>query len=255
MRIKPNKLHQTKKAVKGALFWLSHEFHPNFNLNKKDLIDTAFRELEIKSFVDLGGVWNVDGAYTLYTAARYPGVKGLIVDYHTTPAFLQKIKLQRNVNFLKASFSSNDTVNKIGSVDAIFLFDVLLHQAVPHWDEVIAMYAPITNHFIVYNQQLIGTNKTVRLVDLGKEKYFDYVGPSDFPKDLTVFNRMNEQNPETGRLYKDDLGFWQWGITDQDLIEKMKQHGFSMQYYKNCGIFGKLKRFEDHAFLFTKTSA
>jgi hypothetical protein len=45
---------------------------------------------------------------------------------------------------------------------------------------------------------------------------------------------------------------WQWGITDRDLLEKVKSLGFSLQYYKNCGQFGGLENFENHAFMFRK---
>ena len=46
---------------------------------------------------------------------------------------------------------------------------------------------------------------------------------------------------------------WQWGIVDADLIGRMNELGFKMQFYKNCGQFGTLKNVENHAFVFSKS--
>jgi hypothetical protein len=40
---------------------------------------------------------------------------------------------------------------------------------------------------------------------------------------------------------------WQWGITDDDLVEKMQSLGFERVHYENCGRFGTLPNTENHA--------
>ena len=63
-------------------------------------------------------------------------------------------------------------MDQVGRVDAIFLFDVLLHQVAPDWDTILEMYAKNVRVFGIYNQQWTGADTTVRLLDLGEEEYF-----------------------------------------------------------------------------------
>ena len=54
----------------------------NLLQEKKTLIDFAFQQMEPppRSFADLGGVWNVDGAYTFYTLDTFPVDRAVLVD-------------------------------------------------------------------------------------------------------------------------------------------------------------------------------
>ncbi|MEM3672953.1 MAG: hypothetical protein QW468_01820 [Candidatus Bathyarchaeia archaeon] len=69
---------------------------------------------------------------------------------------------------------------------------------------------------------------------------------------------MCEVHPHHKRIWRDIHNVWQWGITDDDLIAKMKSLGFVLYYYKNCGIyhlFISSKKFENHAFMFIKEAS
>ena len=59
----------------------------------------------------------------------------------------------------------------MGTVDAIVLFDVLLHQADPDWREILKRYAENSRVMIVYNPQWTGSRRSVRLVELGREEW------------------------------------------------------------------------------------
>lgn len=64
----------------------------NFNLDKKQLINYTYGYCHPvpASFADLGGIWNVDGAYTLYTLRKYGAKYAFLVDANFTDASLKK---------------------------------------------------------------------------------------------------------------------------------------------------------------------
>jgi hypothetical protein len=238
--------------MKGKLL---HNYPLKFNPNKKELIDYSMTQLKIspRSFADLGGVWGIDGAYTFYTLDTYNNVTGRLVDTHFTGEVEKKSNSYNRLELIKLNFGESIALEFIGQTDMIFLFDVLLHQVAPNWDEILEMYSNITNCFLIYNQQLVNSDKTVRLIDLGREKYQEYVPFSiNHPHYEEFFDNLNEHNMEHKRIWRDIHSVWQWGITNHDLIERLKRLGFSIKFHKNCGKFSNFKYFEDHAFIFLK---
>ncbi len=243
-------------SVKQQILPRLQGFPVNLNINKKALIDRAFQHILSQapaSFIDLGGVWGVDGVYTLYTLDHHNIAQGYLVDTHLTDTVKEKQQQYPQLELISGNFGQSDIVKKLQPVDAIFLFDILLHQVNPNWDELLAMYAPFTSCFLIYNQQFMASETTVRLLDLGKEQYFENVPfNQDSPLYQALFENMYEMNIEHQRIWKDIHSVWQWGITDNDLRATMKTLGFTEQYYKNCGQFGTLANFQNHAFIFTK---
>jgi hypothetical protein len=231
-----------------------HSIH--FNLDKKELIDYTFGHCKPvpASFADLGGIWNIDGAYTFYTLRKYRVKHAFLVDTNFTDASLRKSRFKSNLKLVKGNFGEESVTEQIGIVDAIFLFDVLLHQVKPDWNEILEKYAKRTNYFVVYNPQWIGSENTVRLFDLGKDEYFRNVPHNkEHPFYKTLFDKMNEIHPQYQRIWMDIDAVWQWGITDRDLLRSMKNLGYKVQSYRNCGRYGSLPNFENHAFVFQKT--
>lgn len=225
----------------------------HLKLDKIKLIDFAFQSNGIKSFADLGGVWGINGGYTFYGMDKHKIKTAFLIDTDITQEVLEKSKKYRGLTIINANFGDKNVVQQIGTVDAIILFDVLLHQVNPDWDEILELYAPATKSFIVYNQQFIAADKTVRLFDLGYDEYFKNVPrKKDNPLYREVFEKMYELHPQHKRIWRDIHNVWQWGIVDNDLLAKMKELGFTLQYYKNCGQFYNLKNFENHAFVFKK---
>ena len=142
---------------------------------------------------------------------------------------------------------------QLGSVDVVFLFDVLLHQVKPNWDEILAMYAPVTQAFLIFNQQWISSDKTLRLLDLGEERYFQVVPPGRRAGPTkTCSPAWTSTTRSTSGSHRDIHNIWQWGIVDADLMAVMDRLGFKLQLFKNFGQFGRLKDFENHLFLYTR---
>ena len=227
----------------------------NFNFYKKRLIDYTYNSCHPvpSSFADLGGIWNVDGAYTFYTLQKYGAECAFLVDTDLTDASRKKSRSKDNLKLIQGNFGEKSVAEQIGEVDAIFLFDVLLHQVKPDWNEILEMYSKRTKYFLVYNQQWTGSENTVRLIDLGRDEYLRNTPyTEESPNYKALFEKMNEIHPKHKRIWRDIHNVWQWGITDHDLLRNMENLGFKMQWYKNFGRFGSLPNFENHAFLFQK---
>ena len=225
------------------------------NRDKLRLIDHTFTSLapEASSFADLGGVWKVNAAYTIH-ALRHSSVRrGSIVDTDF-PAWVEK-KLGRfpNLQVVHADFGSSEAIAAVGHVDVVFMFDVLLHQANPDWDEILSAYARIAPCFVIYNQQYILEEQTVRLTDLPLERYMALT--SDKRADLYsyVYEHKHELHPTYQKPWGDIHNIGQWGITDGDLRTAMTDLGFSEVYYRNYGMFLDLPAFENHAFVFKRS--
>jgi len=249
-------LRRIKKGLRGITGALLHGYPLRFDYAKKELIDVAFTRPEHKpaSFADLGGVWGIDGAYTFYILDRYPISRAVLVDTDVTDAVRRKRVRSHVLALVEGDFGDRATADRIGQVDAILMFDVLLHQVKPDWDEVIEMYSRQTQCFIIYNQQFIAGERTVRLPELGKAEYFKHVPmePSS-PGYSNLFERPNEIHPRYNKRYGDVHNVWQWGITDNDLLEVMKRVGYRLEFWRNYGQFSTFRSFENHGFIFVKS--
>ena len=228
---------------------------PTLLQDKLDLIDFAFSRFNLHSFADLGAVWRVEGGYTFYTLDKYDGSVGAIVDTHLTDVIHNRARKFAQLRVIRGNFGDEMIAREVGDVDAIFLFDVLLHQVAPDWHRILEMYALQTKCFIIYNQQWIGSERTVRLLELGEEEYFRNVPHERTEKpydDLFQKLELKHPDPDHDRPWRDVHSIWQWGITDTDLRAKIESLDFRLQFMKNCGRFGNLANFENHAFVFSK---
>ena len=145
---------------------LARGYNLYVNPEKMRLIDKAFSatSLKPKSFADLGGVWKVDAAYTIYTAKRY-GIPGKIVDTNFNPKAQAELDKLPNVKTVAGNFGDDQIIAQLDKPEMVFFFDVLLHQVNPNWDEILKKYSKITNCFVIYNQQIINHDKTIRLTE------------------------------------------------------------------------------------------
>jgi hypothetical protein len=225
------------------------------NPDKLELIDYTHDHLGLSSFADLGGVWGVDGAYTFYALERHHPARAALVDTDFTPAVREQQPRFPMLSLIESNFGAADVPARIGPVDAVFLFDVLLHQVSPNWDQVLEMYAMVARTFVVFNQQFQASERTVRLLDLGEEEYFRNV-PHDrqHPTYRALFDHPQEIHPQHQRPWRDIHNVWQWGIVDDDLLAVMKRLGYRLEFFKNCGRFCDLPNFENHAFVFHRRS-
>jgi hypothetical protein len=221
--------------------------------DKVDIIDQAFSTYGVESFADLGGVWRVEGAYTFHALDKHQVKDAALVDTHLTPTVVSRAKSYPQLRLIGENFGTESVVDKVGNVDAVLMFDVLLHQVSPDWDTVLEMYAKSVPTLIIYNQQWTGSENTVRLLDLGEKEYMRNVPVSRFDKVYrNLFERLDQKHPDHDRTWRDVHHIWQWGITDADLESMVAQLGYKLVYKKNCGRFGQLPNFENHAFIFSR---
>lgn len=243
------------KASRGLSGRVLHGYPIAFNYEKKALLDQAFRRTPggLRSFADLGGVWGIHGAYTFYVLRAHRPQAAALVDTNLTDEVRSRARAFPNLRLLEGNFGEAGMPERVGRVDAVLLFDVLLHQVRPDWSQVLEMYAAVTDCFIVYNQQFIAGDRTVRLIDLGVEEYFRHV-PFDRtrPGYRELVERPDEINEEHRRPWRDVHNIWQWGITDGDLVAQAEALGFAVLHRKNHGRFGDFPSFENHSFIFRR---
>lgn len=220
---------------------------------KRLLIDRAFTTLPIRTFADLGGVWGVDGGYTLDALERYPTTMATLVDTHFTKNLEVRAGREPRLRLIRGNFGDLSTVHQVGTVDAVFLFDVLLHQVNPDWDVILERYTEQTRYLLIYNQQWIGPGSRRRLLEMGEDEYFRNVPHTrDEPPYDRLFAKLDTIHPDHGKPWRDVHHIWQWGITDADLEGKAAALGFRLLEKRNWGRFGRLKNFENHSFLFAR---
>jgi hypothetical protein len=242
---------QTITRLRNEIFKDAQRYGP-LTPPKLEVLDFAFRRLGASSFADLGSAYRVDGGYSFYAIDVCGATRAVLVDTHPTDRLLAGAAERNQVEVIQGNFGDPGVIEKIGEVDAIVVFDVLLHQVAPDWDELLALYAPRTRLFIVHNPQWLGP-KTVRLLDLGEEKFLASVPQI---RNETVYraaiDRPDEIAPAHGRRNRDVHHLWQWGITDEDLMSRMRSLSFALRYFQDHGYFWGLENFRSHSFIFEK---
>ena len=219
---------------------------------KLDALDFAFRRLGVSSFADLGCAYRVNGGYSFYSLDYYSVARAVLVDTHPTKEMLAEAAARKGVEVVQGNFGDAKIAERVGEVDAVFLFDVLLHQVSPDWDELLGLYAARTRLFVVHNPQWLGP-KTVRLPDLGEEEFLSNVPkPYNEATYRAAIERPNEIAAAHGRTNRDVHHIWQWGITDSDLVSRMRSLGFGLRYFQDHGFFLSLENFRGHSFIFEK---
>jgi hypothetical protein len=200
----------------------------SFNRAKAQLIDYMFAQpRRPTTLADLGGCWNVDGAYTAYALEHYRPRGAVLVDTALTPATRALLPRYPALELVSGAFGDPAIRQAVGAVDAVLLFDVLLHQVAPDWDAVRTRYAE-ARYLAIYNPQWTGA-RTTRLVDLGPEGYFQHVPHT--PEDEAyrrLFETPSPIHPTYGRPWRDIHEVWQWGITDADLLAHAQGLGYEL---------------------------
>lgn len=212
-------------------------------------IDHAFGALDCRTLADLGGVWAVDGGYALYALDRCGASRAMICDDDFTPALEERAGADPRLDLIRGSFGRPEAVAAVGEVDAILLFDVLLHQVRPDWDEVLALYAGSTRAFVLAGPWWNGEH-TIRLLELGRDAYLDAVPLRDFHE--RAWDRLDELNPARGRPWRDCHDIWQWGIREADLTARMAALGFELSHREHTGAWQGLDGFDEIALVFSR---
>lgn len=239
------------------------ELHKPIVPNKARMILEAFEKYKVRSFADLGACWGVNAGYSYLGMMSHRIDSAFVVDTHVTNIARHRMEMYPNVAFIEGEIGDPATSGRIGEVDAVIMYDMLVHQAKPDWDRIIDQYAPHTRLFIVYNQQWIGSERSVRLIDLGKDEFLRNTPSGTNDAGVAVrkriddlFDQLDQINPLFGKPYRDCHNFWQWGITDADLVACMWRNNFSLEWMQNFGHFyGPLPNFRNHGFYFVRNKA
>ena len=225
---------------------------------KVEAIDYAVAELGVKSFASLE-IGPRCGQYAFYAIDKPTVRRGAVLDVSARSAgdyllnAIEQAADRPGMGVLNGSFSDPTTVAEIGQVDAILLLDVLLRMVDPDWDRVLELYAPATSSFVIANPQWEGGETTVRLIDLGREKFLEAVPP--WKSHTELFDRLDEWNVAAQRQYRDVPGVWQWGITDPDLEAKMGELGFSLDRERSLNPPRGSDGFIHKTFVFSRSDA
>lgn len=205
---------------------------------KLELLETAYELTEFRSFADLGACWGVDGAYTFHATELCGSelTRAVIVDGHLTPLTLERAKEVPEVELVQALLGSDQALDAVGKVDALIMYDILLHQVKPDWDEFLLNWLPHTDALIIFNQNWLKTPRTIRFVDRGLDWYYRnvYVWEDDWNTRARLeswFKRHNERDTD-GRLERDNHWYWQFGIRPLELVGLLARNGFELVYMK-----------------------
>lgn len=200
------------------------------------------------TLADLGGIWGVHGGYCFHALDAAGATHAVLLDGRLSREFLDRAKGYEGRlfagcgDFADAAFLDAKIPQ---GADVALLFDVLLHQAVPSWQDLLHLVCQRARIVAVHNPQLGGGRvKSVRLIDLGKDAYFELlpnkVGEAGYGDDLFE---------DPGR--RNDTDVWQWGITDADLVRVMAGEGFGLRFAEQSGAWGQWER---RGFLFSRTA-
>ncbi|MCW3010908.1 MAG: hypothetical protein JWO90_1312 [Solirubrobacterales bacterium] len=215
---------------------------------KLEAIDAAFALPAVRSVADLGGVWAVDAGYTFYALERHGAERAVLVDDDITPPVRERARNFGQLELLEQDFGLERTPADVGPIGVVLLFDVLLHQVDPDWDTILRRYAPHAQAFAIANPMWDASPGTVRLLDLGEERYRSAVPPQDNLEGL--YDRLDEVKPDRGKPWRDVHDVWQWGITDAELRARMADLGFTAAWAERRGRWRGLADFEDCAYVF-----
>ncbi len=229
-------------------------YNPYVDADKLRLVDRAFATVRPRanSFSDLGGVWKVNAAYSRYTLRKHKPERGVLVDTDFPPGLKEKLSRLDQLEIIQGDFTAASTLVRIGRVDIVYLFDVLLHQANPSWDEVLRRYAPLCSCLVIFNQQFLGGGETLRLTDLPLEEYKRLAPRGRDALYEHMYAHAAEIHPVYGKPWRDIHHFFQWGITDRDLRAHMQKLDFTEVFFANYGQFSDLPMFENHGFIFVR---
>lgn len=250
----PGSLIQKIPRIAARLPNLLQGYNLYVNRDKLRLIDHVFTAWvpQGTSFADLGGVWKVNGAYSRYTT-RLPSIRrGVLVDTDFPPAIERRLAGVPKLQLIHGDFSRHDIIARLGQVDVVYFFDVLLHQANPDWNEVLSAYVPVSRCFVIYNQQYVLGEDTIRLTDLPLARYIELASDARADVYRYIYEHKTELHPAYGKPWGDIHNITQWGISDRDLRTTMATLGYREVYYHNFGRFVDLPAFENHAFIFLR---
>lgn len=202
---------------------------------KAELVSAAIDRYDLKSIIDVGACWGVNGGYTFHALGGGKLERAVVVDGDITSLTRERAAGDARVQLLEGPIGDATFIESLPPCDAAIIFDVLLHQVSPDWDRFLALYSRKVNHFVIWNQDWIGSDRSIRFVDRGLSWYLDNAGETDADRVTRWFERHDEVSTQFGRPWRDVHYFWQWGIVSLELVTTMRRLGFVLDYFNNHG--------------------
>jgi hypothetical protein len=248
-----NIVHKLRKFARNAPN-LFRGYSIYVDSDKLRLLDHVYHSIfpSASSFVDLGGIWKVNGGYSVYTLRKHHLPKGIIIDTDYPEGLEERLARYDGLRIVRGDFTDPDIIKAIGRVDVAYFFDVLLHQANPSWSDVLSAYSSVARCIVIFNQQYIQGETSIRLTNLPLEQYLAMTPHYREKVCRFVYEHANEIHPVFNKPWIDIHNIFQWAITDRDLVDVMTQLGYRQAYFRNCGRFSSLSAYENHAFVFIR---
>jgi hypothetical protein len=220
---------------------------------KARLVSDAIDRYGLKSIMDVGACWAVHGGYTFHALESGKIDRAVVLDGEITDLTRERAAGDARIVMREGNIGDADFIAALPACDAAIMFDVLLHQVAPDWDEFLIRYCGRVNHVVIWNQDWIGSGSSVRYVERGLEWYLGNVGDTDAARITRWFERHDEISPRWGRPWRDVPDFWQWGIVSAELIDTMRRAGFRLDYFDNCGAWSERHpNIQKNAYLFSR---
>ena len=228
--------------------------HSQLRAPKVALADRAVREHGIRSFADLGACWNVHAGYSIGILERHHIARAYVVDQRITEETKRAAAGFPQIELRQGLFNERSFIEAFPEVDALLMFDILLHQVDLDWDDFLAEWAPKARVIVIFNQMWKAGEQTVRFIDNGPDWYREWVPYTDAERLEQWFRTLGETDRRTGRKRRDQHNFWQFGITTADLAAHMRRLSFRLDFFESHGRFHPTKTpwVEEEAFIFVR---
>ena len=222
--------------------------------HKADLALRAANKHHIRSFADLGGCWAVNGGYTFDLLRRAQIEKAYLVDRYITDLTAERSAAFPNLELRgEILFNQPDVIRSFPEVDALIMYDILLHQVNLDWNDFLVEWSKKARVLIIYNQMWTKADHTIRFIDEGKDFYKQWVYYTSSDAIDRWFASHDTLDPETGRPVRDQFYYWQWGITRNDMISCVESQGMRLDYFEDYGpIDPKFPWIPTNGFIFVR---
>ena len=222
--------------------------------SKANIARRAVAKHNIRSFADLGGCWGVHAGYTLDLLRNYPIDRAYVLDQHLTDLSRERGAEFQQLEFISGMLGDVNLIEKIPQLDALIMFDILLHQVKPDWDEFLRLWAQKARVLIIFNQMWAKDDRTIRFIDRGREWFKENVYYTNEGNLDKWWDQHGQLDPATGRKVEDMHNIWQFGITHDDLVSHIRSLGFRMDYFEHFGKFAAAKQpwIQNEGFIFVR---
>ena len=218
--------------------------------SKLDLLCLANELYSPSSLCDIGGVWGVDGGYGVY-AKTVLGIENVrIVDSHWTDTSKQCCN-DSGVKIVDSFIDEYLDEISLQNLDCVCLFHFLLHQVSPDWREILRRLSSSVKVVLINNPQWTLEKAGFRLTELNSDEYFSFVPHSESEENYRdLYTAPLEIDPLHNKPRRDLHHFWQWAITNNDLITWMNSLGYDIMYIRPSTVWSHNKHFQDFGFIF-----